>query len=85
MNNVIMRKIDLDGSVQAITDRDREVFSVEISTPPINADPVYFQVESDGEVPWLPGEYHALRRVNLATIRVRGTPGDMVTLIGGTW
>ena len=37
------------------------------------------------EVAWIPGEYHIFWRVNLGEIRVRGAPGDVLTLVGGTW
>ena len=31
------------------------------------------------------GEFHQFQRIDLARLSVRGTPGDAVTVIGGTW
>jgi hypothetical protein len=46
---------------------------------------VFFQGDDGSDVPWVPGEYHAVYRVDLSRILVKGTPGDQVTVIGGTW
>ena len=85
MNNVIMCKITLTDEYQSLTDKDLEVASIDISTPPTNAGLVIFQGDDGSEVPWIPGEWHKLLRVNLASILVKGTPGDVVTIVGGTW
>ncbi|MFO8015096.1 MAG: hypothetical protein R6X20_17550, partial [Phycisphaerae bacterium] len=61
------------------------VASVTISCPPANAGTVYFKGDDGSDVPWVPGEWHSLVRVNLAEIEVKGTPGDVITLVGGTW
>jgi hypothetical protein len=50
------------------------------------ADVVFELFGHDGsDVPWVPGEYHAVYRVDLSRILIKGTPGDLVTVIGGTW
>lgn len=85
MNNVLMRRIVLTADWQPLTDRDVEVATVDVQSPPSNSSPVLFLGDTGQEVPWIAGEYHTLVRVNLADIRVKGTPGDIVTLIGGSW
>jgi hypothetical protein len=84
MNNAIQRKIDLTADWQPLS-ADRLVGSVTISTPPTNAADAVFRGDDGSEVPWVPGEWHEFRSVNLAEIRVKGTPGDAVTVVGGTW
>ena len=84
MNNVIMRKIDVTGSYQPLS-TERLVGSVTISTPPTNLGEVLFKAAGGPEVPWIAGEWHTLRSVNLADIEVKGTVGDMVTVVGGSW
>ena len=84
MNNVIMRKIDVTGSYAPLADSD-VVASVTISTPPTNAANVLFKCADGSDVPWVPGEWHDFQHVNLAEIEIKGTPGDVVTVIGGTW
>ena len=41
--------------------------------------------DEGADVPWVPGEWHEFNRVNLAEVQVKGTPGDIVTVVGGTW
>ena len=86
MNNVLMRKVDVTGDWAALAS-EKTVASVTISCPPANAGNVTFKSldDSGDEVPWIPGEWHAFERVDLARIEVKGTPGDTVTLVGGTW
>lgn len=85
MNNVVMRKIVVMADYQPLSAKSREVASVELSTPPANAGTVFFQGDDGSDVPWVPGEWHEFKRVNLAEIKVKGTPGDLVTVVGGTW
>jgi hypothetical protein len=84
MNNTIMRKIDVTADWQPLAS-ERLVGSVTISTPPTNETGVVFRGDDGSEVPWIAGEWHHFRRVNLAEIFVKGTAGDAVTVIGGTW
>jgi len=84
VNNVIMRKITVTAVYQALV-ASRMVSSVTISTPPSNSGPVYFRGDDGTDVPWIPGEWHKFVAVNLADIKIKGTPGDVVTVVGGTW
>ncbi|MBE3097727.1 MAG: hypothetical protein IMZ44_11460 [Planctomycetes bacterium] len=84
MNNVLMRKVDVTESYQPLA-AERTVVTVTISCPPGNAAVVYFKGDDGSDVPWLPSEWHTLVGVNLADIQVKGTDGDTVTLVGGTW
>ena len=84
MNNVIMRKIDVTANYQPLAD-ERTVLSGTISTPPGNSANVTFKAEGGNEVEWIPGEWHDFRSIDLAEIEVKGTPGDEVTVVGGTW
>jgi len=84
MNNTIMRKITVTSSYQPLSP-GRLVGSVTISTPPGNGGNVTFLGDDGSDVPWVPGEWHAFRSVDLAAIQVKGTAGDVVTIVGGTW
>jgi len=84
MNNTIMRKLVLTGDYQPLATK-RVVGSFNISAPPSNADDAIFLGDEGDDVPWVPGEWHTFRHVNLAEIQVKGTPGDVVTVVGGTW
>ena len=84
MNNLIARKIDLTASYQPLASQ-RTVVTVTLSAPPTNAQTVYVLGDTGQDVPLIPGEWHLLHHVNLADIAVKGTPGDIVTVIGGTW
>ena len=84
MNNTIMRKIDVTTGYQPLVS-ERLVGSVTISCPTTNAANVLFKGDDDSDVPWLPGEWHDFESVNLAEIEIKGTAGDVVTVVGGTW
>jgi hypothetical protein len=84
MNHTIMRKINVTGDFQALSDV-RLIGSFEISALPSNIGAVIFRGENGEGVPWNPGEYHSFFRVDLAKIFVKGAIGDSVTVIGGTW
>jgi len=84
MNNVVMRKVVVTADYQPLAGTSL-VASVEISTPPTNADPVIFKGDDGSEVPWLPGEFHSFKSIDLGSLQVKGTPDDVVTVVGGTW
>jgi hypothetical protein len=84
MNNIIMRQVTV-GAAYAPLVAESLVATVTLSCPPSNAGPVYFKGDDGGDVPWRAGEWHTLVRVNLVDILVKGTPGDVVTVIGGSW
>jgi hypothetical protein len=84
MNNTVMRLVDVTADYAALAAVET-VATVTISCPPTNAGPVYFEGDTGQDVPWIAGEWHTLERVNLAAIRVKGTVGDILTIVGGTW
>ncbi len=84
MNNTIMRKIDVTGTYQPLV-ADSLVATVTISCPPTNAAAVQFKGDDGSDVPWLAGEWHTLHRVDLAEIQIKGTVGDVVSIVGGIW
>jgi hypothetical protein len=85
-NNVIMRSLSLTTEFQPLSSQDMEVATVDISAPPSNDNSVLFLGDDGTEVPWIPGEFHTLVRVNLADIRVKAqNAGDIVTVVGGSW
>ncbi len=84
MHNLIQRRIAVTPDWQPLT-AESLVASVDLSCPPMNAGVVFFHGDDGSEVPWIPGEWHQFAHVDLGAIRIRGTPGDAVTVIGGTW
>ena len=84
MNNILMRVVDVTGEYAPLV-TGRTVVTVTISCPPSNAGPVYFRGDDGSDVPWIAGEWHTFTSINIADVRVKGTPGDIVTLVGGTW
>ena len=83
MNNPFMHKIVLTANYQPLS-AARLVLSVEISCPPTNAGSALFKCGSDVDVPWCAGEWHFLEGIDLSEIQVKGTPGDVVTIVGGS-
>ena len=84
MNNVIMRKLTITAVYQPIV-ATRTVGSVVISCPPTNVGVVNFLGDDGNDIPWRPGEWHNFVAVDLSQIKVKGTAGDLVTVVGGTW
>ena len=84
MNNVIMRKIDVTASYTPLA-TEKTVVTVTISAPPTNAANVLFKGDDGSDVLFVPGEWHRFKSINLADIQIKGTVGDVVTLVGGTW
>jgi hypothetical protein len=84
MNNVIQRKITVTGSFAPLA-AARLVGSFEISCPPANIGNVIFRGDDGSEVPWVSGEFHYFRRIDLSQVQVKGIAGDIVTAVGGTW
>ena len=84
MNNVIMRKIVVTADFQPLASQQL-IGSVTISTPPGNQADVFFKGDDGADVPWIPGQWSDFRGVDLAAIFVKGTPGDVVIVAGGTW
>jgi len=84
VNNTIMRKVDVTTGYQPLV-ATQLVATVTISCPPANAAVVTFRGDDGSDVPWQPGEWHTLQHVDLSAIEVKGTVGDIVTLVGGSW
>ena len=84
MNNIIMRKITVSENYTPLA-VEKTVVTVTISAVPTNVGNVLFKGDDGSDVPWSPGEWHTLRSVNLADIQIKGTAGDLVTIVGGTW
>jgi len=84
MHNPFMRKIVLTANYQPLS-ATRLVLSVEISCLPTNAGNALFKCGDDVDVPWIGGEWHAFSGIDLSEIQVKGTPGDVITVIGGSY
>lgn len=86
MRETIMRRIDVTSTLAPLA-AERLVGAVTITAAPTNLGPVFFRADAPGaaDVPWVAGEWHTFVGVDLARMQVRGTPGDYVTVVGGTW
>ena len=80
--NYVMRKITVSASYQPLSTA-KVVASVTVSCPPSNVANVFFKGDDGTDVPWVPGEWHDLLRVDLSEVQVKGTVGDVVTVVGG--
>ena len=84
MNNVVMFSFELSGEYRPLSEQPL-VASVDISAPPDNTDSILFRGMDGRDVIWIRGEWHTMIRVDLSTIYVKGTLGDVVSVVGGTW
>ena len=84
MNNIIMRKLILTADYQPLAP-EKVVGSFTISATPANVGDAIFLGDQGADVPWVPGEWHEFHRINLAEVKVKGTHGDGITVVGGTW
>lgn len=84
MNNTVMRKVVVTATYQPLV-AQQLIATVEVSALPSNAGPVFFLGDDGSDVPWIAGEYHTLKQINLSDIKIKGTPGDAVSVVGGTW
>jgi len=84
MNNTIMRKIVVTASYKPLVSQSL-VGSVTVSCLPTNAGDVFFKGDDGSDVPWLPGQWIDLESIDLSAIEIKGTAGDVVTVVGGTW
>jgi hypothetical protein len=83
MKNVVMLRIDLTATYRPLSEKSL-VASVDINAPPSNAGPVFFRGQDGKDVPWCSGQWHRLTHVDLSEIFVKGSIGDVVTVVGGT-
>jgi hypothetical protein len=90
MNNVILRKFDVTDGWQPLAAVPL-VGTITVSTPPTNSGNVLFRSvhEPGHEVPWVPGEWHEFKRIDLSSLQIKAAGGDgsgsIVTVVGGTW
>lgn len=84
MNNAVMFSFEVGEEYRPLVEKPL-VASVDISVPPGNAEAVFFRGMDGSDVEWIKGEWHSMIRVDLSTIYVKGTPGDVVSVVGGTW
>ena len=83
MNNPYMKNVVVTADYVPL-ETERTVLSVMIQCPLTNADVVYFRGPGFEDIAWQPGEWNPMVGVNLADIEVRGTPGDVVAIRGGS-
>jgi len=83
-NGTYFDKFDL-GAAYAPLSTNRKQLTVTVSAPPSNSATAYLKGNDGGDVPLEPGEWHTLVDVDLSKIELKGTPGDAVTIVGGTW
>jgi hypothetical protein len=84
MNSVIMRKIAVTASYQPLA-TGKLVASVTILAPPSNTATVSFKGDDGTDVPWAPGQWHYFKSIDLGQIQIKGTVGNQVIIVGGTW
>ena len=84
MNNIIMRRIEVTENYTPLAS-EKTVCTVTISAPPTNVGNVLFKGDDGSDVPMIAGEWHSFKSINLADIQVKGTVGDVLSLVGGTW
>ncbi|MBN2377058.1 MAG: hypothetical protein JXD22_11695 [Sedimentisphaerales bacterium] len=84
MNNVIARKIAVTASYAALSSSS-EVVTVTLSALTSNSHDVYLEGDTGDDVPLIAGEWHTLKSVDLSRVKIKGTVGDYVSIIGGTW
>lgn len=82
-NNTILRQIDVTEEFQALAETNT-VASVTISALPANISYVTLK-SADGEVQMIPGEWQIFHKIDLSELQIRGTVGDTVSVVGGTW
>ena len=84
MNAIIQRKAVVKTSYTNLI-REHLVGTVDITCPTTNSGTVYFRGDDGEDVPWEPGEWHTFEQIDLATMQIKGTVGDVVTVVGGAW
>ena len=84
VHNIIMRTVPVTEEYAPLSTVSL-VGSVTISTPPSNTGDVFFKGDDGSDVLWLVGQWHEFFSVDLSKIFVKGTPGDVISVIGGTW
>ena len=84
-NNLILRRIEVTEEWKPLSPVPL-VGTVDVSAPPTNSGPVFIRAGVDEEAYLIPAEFHCFQRVALDQVEVRSdTPGNELTLIGGSW
>ena len=83
-HNIVMRRVEVISSYRPLSDRPL-VVSAEIGAPPTNQAPVYFRGDQGDDIAWPVGSWHFFQGIDLSEVYVKGSYGDTVTIIGGTW
>ena len=84
MNNSILIEKDVTATFQKLSDTEL-VASGELMTPPSNAADVEVKGSNASVVHFKPGQSNAFRSIDLAEIQFKGTVGDKIVFVGGTW
>ena len=84
MNNSILIEKDVTTSWGKLSDTDL-VASGELMTPPSNGNDVEVKGSNDAAVHFKPGQSNPMKSINLKEIQFKGTAGDKIVFVGGTW
>ena len=84
-SNIVQRKQLVTTSYVALSSVSEAYGEITISCPPTNVGDVNF-LGDDGvtDIPWIPGEWHVFSHADLTSFQIKGTAGDLVTVVGGT-
>jgi len=75
------KEVALTTSYAAIESARTEVRCT-ISAPPTNGANAYVEDADGGDVRLVPGEWHTFDRIDLSLVKVKGTVGDVLTVVG---
>jgi len=84
MHNIIIRTVPVTAEYQPLSAVSL-VGSVTISVPPTNVGNTFFRGDDGSDVFWPRCSWFDFQRIDLSQIFVKGAPGDVITVIGGTW
>jgi len=84
MHNIIMRTVPVTAEYQPLSAVSL-VGSVTISVPPTNVGNTFFRGDDGSDVSWPRASWFEFFSVDLSKIFVKGAPGDVISIIGGTW
>ncbi len=84
MNNSILIEKIVTAEWQRLSDA-KLVASGELMTPPSNAADVEMKGSNDAAVHFKPGQSNPMKSIDLNEIQFKGTAGDKVVFVGGTW
>lgn len=74
--------VTLTANYQPLSAAYKPVSNCVISFSPDNTGTAYILGVADADVPMAPGEWHRLELGELSSIQVKGTAGDVVTIVG---